>query len=343
MKVLLLTSMQNSFHAGYYYLIRELAKHEQVTCYTNFDTRRKLFPVNFTNPNFAGLNVKFGKGWHKLSKRFSRSRRIRDIKRLSENFDVAVVIENSFFAQVGYDKDAGFIQCPSVDLIADVHLGYGDNLNCLRKSGFDLVLFVYKWWMDRLKGKVASEVGWLPHSVNTDVFRDYGLPKKYDVVSAGMCSEAYPLRSKMQTTFSNDPAIRFCMPVHPQFTMNRPRFCSDYSGEMIRENYARFLNESKTFAFCSSIHNYPLAKYVEGMACGTLVLAPLPKDADALGFASEVNFVSVDESDFYAKAKWFLSHPEERAVITRQAREMVERLHSTKVRVEELRRFLREL
>lgn len=340
----MLTNLHNNFHAGYYYLIKELAKHEKVACYGNFDTRRKLFPLDINNSFFARANLKFGKGWHKLSKKLSRKKRVGDIKRLSEDFDVAIVLLNSFFAQVGYSQNVDFIKCRKVNIIADIHLGYGDYLRCIQKVKFDLILFVYKWWMNKLRGKVQSEVGLLPHSVNTEIFKDYGLPRKYDVVSAGTrFSEAYPLREKIYNAFSTDSSVKFSMPIHPQLTMKRPRFASDFNSHMIRENYARFLSQSKIFAFGSSIHNYALAKYVEGMASGTLVLAPKPKDFEHLGFKPYRHFVPITSGDFNSLAHHYLKFPYARRTITEKARKLVEDYHSTKIRCQQLREFLHGL
>jgi len=74
------------------------------------------------------------------------------------------------------------------------------------------------------------------------------------------------------------------------------------------ENYTKFLSQSKIFIFGSSIYNYPLEKYTEGMACNTLVMAPMPLDGKDLHFVPDKNFVEVNQSNFVEKIRYYLKH-----------------------------------
>ena len=170
-----------NFHAGYYYLVKELAKKEDVRCYSNFATRRKLFPVDSNNNVIITWNWRLGRLWYKLSKKYLARKRVEEIKRVITEYDpdVVLVMHNGFFDQIGY-RDCSFISCPKVYMIADMHLFPGKHLKYIEKSNFDLVLFVYKWWKDRVENKLSTRTGCLPHSSNINIFRDYG-EKLFDI------------------------------------------------------------------------------------------------------------------------------------------------------------------
>jgi hypothetical protein len=232
---------------------------------------------------------------------------------------------------------------PKVYLIADMHLAHSQHIHCIKRSRFDLVLFVYKWWENKVGKKVGTKTAWLPHSVNTNVFCDYQMPKLYDVISSGHSSNNYPLRYLIQKTMPNVSGLKFSMPTHPQLEMNRPKFQSDTSKFLIRENYAKFLNQSKMFAFGGGANNYPVAKYFEGMGSETMVLAPFPKDGKELGFVPNENLVEINGDNFVDKIRWYLKHDEERQRIVECARETVLRDHSVEKRAKQLTDFLHEL
>lgn len=342
MKILLISNYHQGFHAGYFYLVHELARYEKVLAYSNFATRRRLLPIDFEMQLLKRFNYKLGKGWHVISKKVGAQKRIRDITSLSKDCDVAVVALNSFFGQLNF-RDASFIKCPKVLLIADLHFAPHRNMRCIEKSNFDLVLFVYKWWMEWWqKHHPTQSVGWLPHSVETRIFKEYNQPKTYDVVCSGESSDAYPLRALLTETYLQSN-LRFSRHSHPRMELNRDTLGSNITNKCVRENYARFLNASLLFAFCSSIYNYPLAKYFEGMAAETLCLAPTPRDAADLHFKSGENFVEISETDFLQKTRYYLSNDLERLQIIKNARSLVEREHSTIIRTQQFRKFLHEL
>jgi len=345
MRILLLSNYLQNYHSGYYYLIQELAKTEKIECYNDFDTRRKLLPIDFNVDLLRRANFKLGKTWYRLSKKCSAKKRVRKIKQAIQEFDpdVVLVMINDFFLQLNFN-DCSFISCPKVYLIADIHLARHQHIKCIKKSRFDLVLFVYNWWKNKVGNQVGTKTGWVPHSVNTNVFRDYHMPKLYDVVSAGHSFvRSYPLRYLIRNRLPNVSGLKFSMPTHPQFRMNRPKFQPDTSNFLIRERYANFLNQSKMFVFGSGNSNYPVAKYFEDMSSETMVLAPYPKDGKELGFVPNENFVEIDSNNFVEKIKWYLKHDEERQRIVDCGRETILKYHSVERRAKQLTNFLHEV
>ena len=111
-----------------------------------------------------------------------------------------------------------------------------------------------------------------PHFVNTDIFKDYGLRKRHDILLMGAISNVYPLRKKMRLYFKGRKGFKYRP--HPGYTNVG---VDSYFGE----KYAKEINRSKIFITDDSILHYPLIKYYEVLACKTLLLAPTSKEVEA--------------------------------------------------------------
>jgi len=183
----------------------------------------------------------------------------------------------------------------------------------------------YKWYPE-FKGNIF----WLPHHVNLNIFKDYGLTKDIDFLLMGdLDRNYYPLRNEILYKMKNKPG--FVYHKHPGY-----REFSDDENIFVREKYAQEINRAKIFFTCDSILHYPVAKYFEVLACKTLLLAPTSPEIEDLGFIPGVNFVSIDEQDFEEKAEYYLDHEKERLEIAEQGYEMVRARHSTAKRASEL-------
>ena len=182
---------------------------------------------------------------------------------------------------------------------------------------------------------------WLPHSVDTRIFRDYNLPIEFDVVSAGSrMKSVYPLRRQIESTLANTTDIRFAAPPHARFELMKGETPSK---ALIRENFAMFLTRSKMFAFGPSIYKYAVMKYFEGMACNTMVMAPTPFDAKDLHFVPGANFVEINEQNFLERIRYYLVNEEERREIARNGLRTVKKHHTVEIREKQLIRYLKAI
>jgi hypothetical protein len=176
-------------------------------------------------------------------------------------------------------KNFNKMEIPKVYIVGDFHRDTEKRLKYVEENDIDLVLVRYKQWMKTPKVKKwikrkKMNARWLPHCANTRIFKDYDLSRSFDVVSSGRCSQdVYPFRVVIRDTLSTTPNIRFLMPKHVTYELIKGKSPSEV---LMFENYAKFLFRSKIFIFGSSIYNYALAKYTDGMACNTLVRALMP-------------------------------------------------------------------
>lgn len=168
-----------------------------------------------------------------------------------------------------------------------------------------------------------------PQHVNTNIFKDYGLPKTIDYLLMGQEDPRYyPLRHKIVQTMQDKAGFVFHR--HPGY-----REFKDDEDLYVKEKYAREINRAKMFFTCNTVSNYVVAKYFEAPACNTLLMAPTSPGIEYLGFEPGVNFVNIDNIDFMDKAEYYLAHEEERRLIARSGYEMVRARHSTARRAAE--------
>lgn len=182
---------------------------------------------------------------------------------------------------------------------------------------------------NKMYPELKERMIWLPHHVNTELFKDYELPKEIDLLLMGSASQVYyPFRAGVLNAMRDK--TRFVYHKHPGY-----RDIMADENEYVRERYAREINRAKIFFTCGGTFQYPVAKYFEVLASNTLLLAPTFSEIEELGFIPDVHFVAVDESNFEEKAEYYLQHEDERRQIAKQGYEMVREKHSTARRVTE--------
>jgi hypothetical protein len=249
-----------------------------------------------------------------------------DVEKLPlEDYDVLVVYAESIFAYLQNLEKAKtktvlwFLSSPHQILLPT----YKDFFS---KNHVDLIIkSVDKENMTEF-GEAFVALGlrtkWLPLSVDADRFRNLALPKVADICILGnMNPFVYPLRLKaLQYLLNGKHSV-----------ISRPCYGDDY---------VKAINVSRIFLTCSGTHKYPVMKYFEAMACGTLLLADEPLDADELGFKKGENYALLD--DLFA-IEYYLSHREEAEYIAGKGETLVRAKHSDKVRAQELYRMLASL
>jgi len=295
-----------------WYLRRELAKIEDVVFY---------------GPGYGNFPIL--KGWDVPTA----------IKRVLVDRSPDVILIDHYWEVAHRWKNLHRVSVPKALIISDPHEEPSRKVDYIKQNNIDLALFITRFSIDKFKDIGLSAIGcscaWLPWSVDTSVFKDYGLSRIHDVSFLGMVNRYYPLRQKILKVLPKTKDIRFYTRKHPGDWNLKPE------RDLFRESYARILAQSKIFIFDSSILNYPVAKYVEGMACKTLVMAPMPLDGEYLHFKPGFNFVEVNEDNFLENIRYYLSHEDERLRIAERGWETVNKYHTVQIRARQLVRYLR--
>jgi hypothetical protein len=153
----------------------------------------------------------------------------------------------------------------------------------ITKSKSDIIICHHENDMknyDHLKDK--HKLVHIHHCADRRVFKDYGLPKAYDLLLVGVVSDSiYPLRGKLKRVMSRFSRSRVL--THPGYKIG------DVNKQVIQ--YAKEINRAKIVLTCSSKYKYALAKYSEVPLCKTLLMADIPDERQDFfrSFVAEVN------------------------------------------------------
>lgn len=292
---------------------------------------------NYLVPNFFNLLTELKQ--HLTIDICHQSGEINDIIRQLETRPDLVFINE--FGESNSPKITGLdaLTIPYVLLMYDLHYQSEARNKALQDLRPRLIFSLYRDQFYHRYPDFAHKMHWLPHHVDTNLYKDYGLTKDIDFLLMGdVTKRVYPLRNHILQTMKDQPG--FVYHPHPGWRVFSE---TDKPNLFIGENYAREINRAKIFFTCDSIYHYPLLKYFEVLACNTLLLAPVSNDLINLGFIPGVHFVAIDESNFQSQAEYYLTHEAERLQIARQGYEMVHSLHSTARRAREIAEVLRSL
>ena len=213
-------------------------------------------------------------------------------------------------------------------------------------NGFDIAFatycppFIKKDIFNRFFSEKVQEsvifIPW-PRAVSTETYADNNLKKIYDITLLGSMNENfYPLRVKMNRSFSKQENIKYFHKCHPGY-----RFCG--TNDLVGSKYAECINQSHLFASCTGIYNIPFIKLYEAMACASLLLCDSPHGAEYLGLKNEYNYVSVNENNFVDIALKYLKKPNECSKIASNGRKLICEKHNVEIRAKEFTKVIDSL
>lgn len=210
----------------------------------------------------------------------------------------------------------------------DLHFKYPERKEILLNENIENIFTYYRDKFLNWYPEFADRMVWLPHHVNTEIFKDYHLPKEIDMLLMGSTrAEVYPLRVSMANRLQHFPG--FVHHPHPGYR----KVSEKEQGVYVGESYAKELNRAKICLTCDSVFKYPLMKYYEITASNSLLLAPVSEELMDLGFIPGVNFISINEENFEEKASYYLQHENERRMIALNGMRLSHQKHSTVKRV----------
>ncbi|MBU2652604.1 MAG: glycosyltransferase [Bacteroidetes bacterium] len=181
--------------------------------------------------------------------------------------------------------------------------------------------------------------GWIFHPPAVD-------HRPVDVFFQGSESFFYPLRVLMLQRLHQEARAGAVTLNHvPRMTHeDDAAFRADYAKfDDHQRSYADSLRRAKVFPFCPGVGAYPVQKYLEAMACGCLVVAPLPRDAELLGFVDGKTTVDCGPDDFMEKIYHYLQHEDERRAIADRAAELVLQRYTCEAQVRTVMGQLRQV
>ena len=200
--------------------------------------------------------------------------------------------------------------------------------------------------MEYLEPVLSARSVLFPHSVDVDIVKDYNMPKIYDALVVGRSGRGiYPLRYRMRLVLESLEAAG----KYKVKWQRRPKVDYGWTEERLKlrelvagESYAKLIGQSKVVPFGTSSYRYPVAKIFEVMATNTLAMFGSPYNPELFHLVPDENFVEVDKDNFRDKFIYYVENDVEREKIAQKGYDMVQKHHSTKVRITQLIKLIEE-
>ena len=158
----------------------------------------------------------------------------------------------------------------------------------------------------------------IAHCAEKTVFKDYDLPKKYDLFLGGatngvsILGKHYPLRDRMVGILGKMSKKYKChFHRHPGYNLG------EASTNKYAIDFAQQISQAKIAVTCSGKPKSRFGKYIEIPMCGTALAADLPEeDQDSFKkFMIEIDMSMTDEQ-IINKLSYYLDNDEERNKLT---------------------------
>jgi len=162
------------------------------------------------------------------------------------------------------------------------------------RFGFRLFLPIYIAAMQKFHSAIYADprmiIRWFPYWVDTEVYRDYGLPKDIKALMTGVIHHVvYGLRDRINTAMAETAGyLRIPRPAEIPGSPNVWPLGADY-GQLLSRAQMAFAS--------TSIYNYPVTKLYEICACRTALACDWIPEMGDLGWVPEVNMVPLSEED----------------------------------------------
>ena len=138
----------------------------------------------------------------------------------------------------------------------------------------------------------------IAHCAKDDVFKDYKLPKKYDILIGGATNaknslggQHYPIRDRFLKLIPKIPKkYKIHIHKHPGYNHN-----DSYTDKYLIE-FAKVINQAKICITCSGAPKSRFGKYIEIPKCNTGIVGDIP-DQDQEDFRKFVIEINLDMTD----------------------------------------------
>jgi hypothetical protein len=163
----------------------------------------------------------------------------------------------------------------------------------------------------------------LPHCCDIDTVAKPLAERPVACLATGVrADKVYPLRGRMMDLIHKGH-IQGTVRSHPGYRLK--------SNAEIRQQYETYraeLRSAKLSLCCSSVHKYPLAKYIESAAAGCLIVGDAPDDMVFMDTVGQYMVKIPDDADDDAivdAVEYWLGHPREAQEMADAAKEEVRR------------------
>lgn len=305
MKILIL-DWRYTVNACRYYFYKELSRQADVLYYPFFNLNRTVIPFDLPHSRYLAFPLAY------YYRQITLQRYLRALRNLVQKENPDIIYFNERFGSYVNYKNIGIDHVPKAIHMFDPKKGnYSKLMGFIESNLINLAFYENPAWKTDLPEDMSIKP--LIWSVDTTIFNENHLPKKYDVVSSGVVSKHYPVRYKVRDLLEG-PNVNGAYLKYPHFA---PLLGKNIDMIKYFRYYADFLSSGKIFLFYNGIKGRTVAKYVEGLASGSLMMAPFPIGGGLYHLEPDKNFVDVNEQNFEDKIQYYLEDENERLRITK--------------------------
>jgi len=194
----------------------------------------------------------------------------------------------------------------------------------------------YSFFSEENKSKIKFVP--LVRCVDKSCYKDYGLAKRYDVVSLGSMDSFYPLRVFMHDYLAKNSErlnIKYKNYPHCGFNFSHTNF--------VRESYAMVINESKMLISCGGKYHLAMNKIFEAMGCGTVYVGEKPYGEEQLHMKDGYNYIAVNKENFVDKIRHCLRDTEELSCISKNAKKTFDLYYHIDIRANDFLNLIKSV
>jgi len=259
-----------------------------------------------------------------------------DVQHIINNqhkFD-AIVITQSFAFSGEWEK----VTTPVFMILEDQH---GENNRYQIKSAIKygwtiLTRYKPKPFNDDINDNVKKWI-WYPHSVNTDIFQDYGLEKEIVLLQTGAIYKVYETRVFVKEYFDKQKNLG------PNWYRYIPRPKeTDMVKWPVGIDYAKEINKAWMTVCCGSKMQYPVMKYFEIPAAGSIVYGDYFDELGELGFIPDENMIVIDKNDIMGQLHSIRGNKNFMYDIIHNGKELIKNNYSMEKGAEKLIKIIKE-
>jgi len=257
------------------------------------------------------------------------------IESIQKKYDFILTDANFAFQ----DEPWSEIKTPRGMIIQDLHYNRENPqenpylmVEIAKKQHWDIIFHRFKYpimeWFPELAE--TSKLVWMPHCIDFNVFNDWGLDKKYDVLMSGWhFPEYYPYRNKAHEMLKD---CDFYTEIErPPETGQK-----DNTRWPVADEFSKVLNQSKICITDGLKHNYVILKYYEMAASRTCIFSNWFDELADVGFEPNKNMVVMDFDNLKGQIQWWLENDKERERISSNAYDLIVSRHAADLRAKEL-------
>jgi len=224
------------------------------------------------------------------------------------------------------NEDWSKIDIPKAALLEDQH---GENNKRLVDDMIkDNWIVLHRYKLKKFHTDLSDHVKciWFPHSVNIKKFRDFKQRKRYDILQTGALYKVYETRHFIKNIFRNDPRYKI---------IPRPKE-NDKNAWPVGREYSKELNKAYLNVCCGSIYEYPIMKYFEIPASGSVIFSDWFDELKDLGFKPYENMIVIDKKNVKNQVKLLLENKKRLLEIAENGYNLIHEKHTTNQRAKDL-------